>query len=307
MSTITNASMEVDLRLAASLDAALHVLLHDAGTIRNTGALTFLGSINGSGSDTSRIRQAGLDGYDAMLAVADGAAAGTTALHDDHVDIAVARKCILRQITDLATMTGMGAGDISPARLAASVVGEYEKAFMTDVGTAVASFSSTVGTSGADMTVDDYFDALFSLELGSVTGPFYCLLAPRQLADFQESLRAEGGALAFDQSTNAMLNIKGQGFAGSFMGVDIYKSSLMTVAGGNVEGGMWGAGCIGYKTGQIVQPPGAFMTSPDREVVVEFARGAGAASGYTQVLGHAYYGIGVLEQARGVGIVTDAP
>ena len=54
MSTITNASMEVDLRLAASLDAALHVLLHDAGTIRNTGALTFLGSINGSGSDTSR-------------------------------------------------------------------------------------------------------------------------------------------------------------------------------------------------------------------------------------------------------------
>ena len=34
-------------------------------------------------------------------------------------------------------------------------------------------------------------------------------------------------------------------------------------------------------------------------------RGAGAAAGYTQIIGHAYFGMAVLEQARIVGIVTD--
>jgi hypothetical protein len=299
--------METDLRLAACLDAALHVLLHDSGTIKNTGALLYLGSINGSGSDVSRIRFAGLDGYDAMATVADGSAASETALTDASADITVARKCILRQITDLATMTGMGPGDINPATLAASVVGEYNKAFMTDLGTAVAAFSTTVGSTGVDMTVADYYDAVFQLELNSVPGPFYCLLAPRQLADFQSSLRAEGGAAVYNPSTFEMLQIKGETYAGSFLGVDIFKSSNVTTTGADVEGGMWGAGCIGYKTGDIIAPPGAIMTRPERDVVVEFARGPGAASGYTQVLGHAYYGIGILEQGRGVGIVTDKP
>jgi hypothetical protein len=305
--TITSASLETDLRLALCLDAALHVLLHDSATIKNTGAVTYLGSINGSGSDVSQIRFAGLDGTDAMATVTDGAACSATAVSLDSASITVARKCILRQITDLAVMTGMGPGDLNPATLAASVVGEYNKAFMTDLGTAVAAFSTTVGTSGADMTVDDYYDAVFQLELNSVPGPFFCLLAPRQLADFQTGLRAEGGAASSASMTFDMLHIKGEAYAGSFLGVDIWKSSNVTTTGADVEGGMWGVNCIGYKTGDISVPPGAIMTRPERDVVVEFARGPGAASGYTQVLGHAYYGIGILEQARGVGIVTDKP
>jgi len=302
--TITHTSLETDLRLAVTLDTALHVLLHDAASIRDSGSLMYLGSVNGTGSDTSRIRYAGLNGLDAMAVVADGSAASETALTDASVDIAVTRKCILRQITDLATLTGF-ANDINPATLAASVVGEYNTAFNDAVAAAVASAATTVGSSGVDMTVDDYYDAMFQLELNSVPGPYFAMLHPRQIADFQESLRAEGGATQYMQATADMLRIKGQGYAGNFLGVDIYKMSAVDDDGSDREGGMWGFGAIGWKNGIIQTPPGAVMTSPDREVVVEFARGPGAASGFTQIIGHAYFGVSVLEQDRIVGINTD--
>tara|TARA_R110000822_G_scaffold47662_3_gene126250 strand:+ start:666 stop:1583 length:918 start_codon:yes stop_codon:yes gene_type:complete len=304
MAQITEASLITELRLATALDTALHVLLHDAGTIRNTDAISYLGSINGTGAAGSRIREVGLDGYSPMVATADGVAAAATVPTLDEVDITVAKYSILRELTDLANLTGFG-DDINPARLAQSVVGEYESAFMTAVGTMVATASTNVGTSGVNMSVDDYYDAVFQLELNSVPGPYYCLLAPRQLADLQESLRAEGGSTAFNPATAEMLKIKGQGYVGDFAGVSIHKSSLVTDNGTNYEGAMWGIDALGYKTATVKPVPGAIMTSPDREVVVEFNRGAGAAAGYTQIIGHAYFGMSILEQARIVGIVTD--
>jgi len=306
MAQITEASLVTELRLATALDTALHVLLHDAGTIRNTDAISYLGSINGTGAAGSRIREVGLDGYAAMVATADGSAASATVPTLDEVDITVAKYSILRELTDLANLTGFG-DDINPARLARSVVGEYEAAFMTAVGTMIATASTNVGTSGVNMSVDDFYDAIFQLELsgGGVPGPYHCLLAPRQLADLQESLRAEGGSTAFNPATADMLTIKGQGYVGDFAGVSIHKSSRVTDNGTNFEGAMWGVDALGYKTATVKPVPGAIMTSPDREVVVEFNRGAGAAAGYTQIIGHAYFGMAILEQARIVGIVTD--
>ena len=306
MAQITEASLVTELRLATALDTALHVLLHDAGTIRNTDAISYLGSINGTGAAGSRIREVGLDGYgsDIMVSTADGSAATATVPTLAEVDITVGKYSILRELTDLANLTGFG-DDINPARLARSIVGEYEAAFMTAVGTAIATASTNVGSSGVDMSVDDFYDAVFQLELGSVPGPWFCLLAPRQLADFQESLRAEGGSTAFNPATAEMLKIKGQGYVGDFAGVSIHKSSRVTDNSTNYEGAMWGVDALGYKTGNVRPVPGAIMTSPDREVVVEFSRGAGASAGYTQIIGHAYFGMAVLEQARIVGIVTD--
>ena len=54
-------------------------------------------------------------------------------------------------------------------------------------------------------------------------------LSPRQLADFQESLRAEGGALQYQAATADMLQAKGQGFQGRFASVDIYRSATLTM------------------------------------------------------------------------------
>ena len=58
---ILHSGLETDLRLAAALDQGLLVSLTDMATIRNVpGAIDFHGSVNGTGSDTGRLRFVGL-------------------------------------------------------------------------------------------------------------------------------------------------------------------------------------------------------------------------------------------------------
>ena len=196
MTAILQSNLETDLRLASSLAANLRVLLADQASLRTSGAVTFLGSVNGSLTDTLSERFAGLDGYDAFAAASSEASdESSTAMTDASASIAVARMVIRRDISDLAVLTGNGA--INPRRLAASMVGEYEQGFNQLVADAIDDASTDVGSSGVDASISDFFDAIFQLELNSVPGPYFAILHPRQVADLQESLRAEGGAVQY--------------------------------------------------------------------------------------------------------------
>ena len=303
---ILHSNLETDLRLAVALDQSLAITLTDMAGIRKLpGALSFLGTVNGTGSDTSRIRYASLGGADHFAATAVATDEAETALTDTSVDIAVVRAALVRNIGDLAVATGF-AQDINPAVLAADMAASLEGYFNGLVATDIATASTDVGTSTVDMSVDDFYDAIFQLEQSSAPGPYFAMLAPIQFTDFQSSLRSEGGAVQFAPATQAMLAIAGQGLAGSFMGVQIFKSSDVTSAGGNRHGAMWGAGALGYKI--AIANPGNFGGSSVvvrmDELVIEISRDASTA--LTEVVGNAYLGTGVLEQARLVGIVTDA-
>ena len=50
-----------DLRLAKMISQEIKLLLQDSTNLRNSPFLDFVGSINGKGSDTIRVRKAGLD------------------------------------------------------------------------------------------------------------------------------------------------------------------------------------------------------------------------------------------------------
>ena len=305
MPTITHAALETDLRMASVLSQEIALMLADRTSIRTSGAVQYFGSVNGLGSDTKTIRLAGLDGYDTMESVADGAdPSATTSITDASVAIAVSRYALQRDLTDIAELTGMGGADITPQRLAASAVGEAEKCFMDLVATAIATFGTDVGTSGSDATVDDVFSALATLQGASNSGPYYALLAPVQLSDLQSSIRAEAGALQFMSPTQEMLNIKGAGYAGSFLGIDVYTSSQVTDSGGNRHGAIWAAGALGYcdaqpviSYGDVVRPAGSFVT-------VEFERNSSSA--LTEITSSAYLGLSVIQDGMGVGFVTDA-
>ena len=301
---ITNASLIPDLRMASVLDAGLRLLLHDEMSMRNNNSIINLGSINGTGSATSNIRFAGLDGYDEMLSYAETAVVPETVLADASAAIAVGRAAILRNISDLAVITGFSQ-DVDPMRLAQSMVGAYNQYFNSLAGAAIATFTSVVGTAGVDTSVDDYYDAIFALETSSVPGDYYCLLNPVQWANLQESLRGAAGAVSFMDATEEALRIKGQGFMGSFLGVDIFRSDKVVVDGaGDAHGGMWGYGALGFKTGAAANPIGAgAVISPDGSIVVEFERVSAAAT--TQIIGSAYVGLSILEDARGVQIRSD--
>lgn len=303
---ITNANLIPDLRLATALDAALRVILHDEMSLRTTGSILNLGQINGTGSASSTIRYAGLDGVDPFAATAtEVSVVAETPFTDASAQIAVGRCALRRDISDLANITGF-AQDVDPVRLAESMVGGYEQYFNILAGAAINTLATSVGAAGVDMSVDDFYDAMFALEIASVPGPYTCLLSPNQLANLQDSLRAEGGAAQYMPATADMLMIKGQGFQGSFLGIDIYRSDKVLVDGaGDAHGGMWGLGCMGYKTGAVQNPLGGFVTSPNSEIVVEFERVAAAAT--TVIVGHGYLGLSVLEDARGCQIVTDGP
>ena len=308
MATITEPTLQSgDLRLAAVLSQEIALLLADRTSMRNTGAIVNHGLINGQGSDTVKIRKAGLDGYDKFAtAGADGSDVGTPEdLTSSATSLTVARYALRRDLTDLGELSGMGGADITPQRLALSMVGEAEKCFMSLVATAIASFGATdAGSTGVDLSVDDWFDAIRTLQVAGNSGPTFALLHPTQLSDLQNSIRAEAGSIQWVQATQDMLSVKPAGYAGMFAGVEIYTNTEVTATGTtDYNGGMWNAGAIGYVEAAPVGAFGDIVRPGASPLQVEFERDASA--GLTSIVGSYYVGVGIVQDGMGVGIVTD--
>lgn len=293
------------LRLAAMIEAEVRALLSDNASIRQSGALLFAGDVANIGSDAITLRFAGLDGYSAMAAASDGADVSASQLEATTATITVARQALRYDMTDLANLSGLGS-DVSPFRLAESMVGAFEARFMELVCGTFGSFSSSVGTSGVDMSIDDFLDAVFTLELANNPNQIFACLHPRQIADLQASIRNEAAnAIAFNAATHDMLKMLGQGYIGDFLGVQIHKSSYVASSGGNRQGAMFSSGAISYAIGTPAPMVGAGgeVRPAGTPIVVEYQRDA--SKGLTEIIGTAYCGAGIVEQARGVLIATD--
>jgi hypothetical protein len=297
-----------DLRLAKILNNEIQLLLADRFSLRNHPSILNAGNIAGRGSSVLSIPQAGLDGYDLMTAVgAETDAAANVALTDASADITIARYALRREISDLANMTD--SVGLNVERLAADMVGGYEMAVTNAICDTIDGFTATAGTSGVDLSVDDFFSALFTLEQASVATPYVSVLHPVQVTDLQNSIRAEGGALQYIAATQEMLMAKGQGYAGSFLGVDIFKSSKVPTAnaGADRAGAMMGYGAVGMAEGAvrpIAALGGALQFPAGTVIAVEYERNS--AKGLTAITGNAYFGVALLQDSMGVSIITDA-
>lgn len=303
MALITHASMETDLRLAAVLDQEVRALLTDQVQLRKVPGLSIdLGSVNGTGSDTKRVRYAGLDGYDAMTSAGEADVANTS-LTDSSTDVAVVRLALRYDQNDLSNFTGTGNMDINPMRLAASMVGAAEQGWNILLSAVIDDWSVDAVDSAADMTADDFYDATYQLELNSVPGPYFSVLHPRQHADLRDSIRGELGAAQYMEATQEQLVLHGQGYQGTWLGVAIYNSSDVESGAGKREGGMWGQGAIGHATGNPTQIVGGSEVIRSGEVVTEIERDA--SGGLHEIVGNFYTGVAIIEQGRGTGINTD--
>jgi hypothetical protein len=312
MANITNVSLVGDLRLQQMLSQEIKLLITDARNLRNTPFLDFVGSINGMGSDTIRVRKAGLDGYDSFSAFTgtggssnEDSAVSAHALTDGYADILVKRQALMYNITDLANMTGMGA-DIDPFRIAESIAKSYELLFAELTGATVAGFTSAV-TQVSALTVDDFIAAFQTLELAAsgagAPGPYVALLHPEQWQDLQVDIRTESNnALAFAPASFEAMSAKGPGYKGSYLGVDIYTSSHITQSGGSHVGAMWAPGAIGFATGKPAALVGAAESMDMGDVLIEMDRDATRA--LTSVVGHCYVGMGIIDADRGVKLLS---
>jgi hypothetical protein len=144
---ITNNSLVGDLRLAQMISQELKLLISDSVNLRNTPFMDFVGSINGMGSDTIRVRKAFLDGEDGWSEFSggtEGDAVSDKALVDGHVDVVCKRQALAYAITDLASMTGMG-NDLDPFRIAEHIAKSYEARFANLTGALLGGFTAQAG------------------------------------------------------------------------------------------------------------------------------------------------------------------
>ena len=303
---ITNYANLGDLRLSAMIENEVRAIMADQASIRNSGALLFMGDVAGIGSDSLRMRYANWGAATPFATASDGIEVTESTLTPSIVDITVGRSALRYDITDLAAMTGLGM-DIDPFSLAGKMAMSAEARINSIITATFASATNSVGTSGVDMSVDDFYDAMFQLESVSNNGEFYCILHPQQLSDLRDSLRSESNnALAFSPATEEMLNIKGQGFAGRFGGVEIFKSSYVTEATGNKIGAMMSRGAVAYAVGtpRPLAGAGVEIRPAGTPIVIGFQRDE--SKGLTEVVGSLYCGAALTEDDRIVKIVTDA-
>jgi len=302
---ITNNSLLTDLRMANMVSQEIRLFLADSTSLRNTDFMDFVGSINGKGSDTIRVRQAGLDGYaggswTAFTGATEADAVSDTALVDAAWDVTVKRRALQYSISDLASMTGTGSGDLDPFRIAESIARSYDGMFASLTASAFAGFTDVSGVSGAKITIDTFYSAVQKLQNKSgksVPGPYVCVLHPKGFNELQDSARQEDGIVGFTPATYETIKLRGDEYKGSFLGVDIYVSSYVTNDGTNNDQGIWGPGALGFATGapSIV---GAAQVMEMDQVAIEFSRDASKA--VSTVTGHAYLGISIIDQDRGV-------
>ena len=127
------------------------------------------------------------------------------------------------------------------------------------------------------------------------------------VADLQSSIRNETKkAIAFNfPAHHDLLKSLGQGYVGDFMGVQVHKSSFVVDNAGSREGAMFSAGGIAYALGTpvpLAAPNGEIRTvEPPYSWSLSVIRRSA-----TKIVGTAYTGASVVEQARAVQILTDA-
>jgi len=291
------------VRASEILNGLLFETLVDRTDLRTT--LIRLGDVGGSGSDTLKTPTVSFDDPFAAANTNETAAAANTALGIGSVSLSVAQQILVYQLSDKFMITG-GPGNLNMAQIAANMADAYVLRVTDLVCSTAEGFSTDVTAIGA-MDVDNFVAAMAQLEQSSVPGPYSAVLHHKQWTGLQSSLRSETGAVAYAPATYEQIAIKGPGFVGTVMGVDVYSSSSVTDDGTHFNGSMYGLGAMAYVEASPRQAmPGsmaALVTPAGSPVYVEFDRQGDP--GLTQVIGHAFCQVGILEDARGVGVLSD--
>ena len=291
-------------RVARVLSDAIHENLYDPVGLRSLMTMVPFGA---GGSATTNITKVtrGLAAAAASTEVSGGFS--NTLPTTGNYDVTVARYGAVIQPSDLFKITG-GALDVS------YILGMLMQALdltLTDLLCALfANVAGNVGTSGADMTVDDFFDAIYYLNLQNNGAELAAVLHNQQVNDLIESVRGETGALAFRADAQGLLQVPGVGFRGQLAGVAIYQSDSCALANTNADrrGCMFAPGAFSYQLAPVgaMDPmidPADLVFQTD-EMFIERSRDS--ANALTSFLLNFYPGPAEAEALRAVRITTDA-
>lgn len=291
-------------RVARILSQLLHVNLYDPTGLRS---LMHFVPMAGQGSATTNVTKVTRGSVMAAASSETSGGASNTALTTGNYDITVARYLLKMQATDLFRITG-GAIDVD---YVIGILTESLDLTLTDLLCGLfANVSGNVGTSGSDLTSDNIFDAIYTLNLAKNPAGLAAVLHQQQINDLIESLRGETGAMQFRTDVSAMLAPPGVGWRGRLLEVDFYQADSVATAnaGADRQGAMFAAGAFCYQLAPVssmdpmIDPSDVLVGT--EEMWVERSRDAD--NGMTSLIVNSYPGVAEAEDARAVKITTDA-
>jgi len=181
-------------------------------------------------------------------AVSDITTEGTTTLSNVELQttevatISAAAVGILRHVTEHALATNM----LGEAGLLAFITQadgprlcglEVEN----DLAALFSGFSTTVGTSGADLTIANFVEAIARMDTANARGRRVCVLDDQQAFDLRAAVASTSGAVFSQAGAQSVLNANGNGFVGELFGVPIWLTNLTDTdnTGADVVGAMF--------------------------------------------------------------------
>jgi hypothetical protein len=249
-------------------------------------------NLAGRGSPTAAFPQWELDD------VEDVTTEGTTTLSNVELQttevtpVTAAQIGILREVTDFALETNI----FGPDEIKRFIVEDAGRLCMLEVETDLAAlfsgFTASVGTSGADLSVANFLQAIAALDTANARGARVCVLDDQQASDLRLALAASTASVFANAAQNAqtMLNASGTGFMGTLFDVPTYLTNLTTTANTNADvvGAMFIDGTsdpqyAGLGMALLWQPRVKSVLLPDavaEQIAVTMAYGVGRISQY---------------------------
>ena len=165
--------------------------------------------------------------------------------------------------------------------------------------------ATTKGTTGLVLDVDAVWEAIYASQI-ALNSPMggALVLKPKALGELQESLRSEGGAAQYMSATADMLSMKGQMFAGTFAGLDVFSCGSVTDDATDYSNALVFPGAFGYAEADMsrLNGDGAIPVPVGSSIRVEVSRDASKAQ--TAVYARDAVGFAEQEDLRAVEILS---
>ena len=295
-------------RIAKLLAANLHINLFDSQ--QGLRGLMVRHTLTGP-SATLNVAKASMAYTAAAASSETSGGASNTAFSTGNFDLTTARYILRMQPSDLFAMTSAGA-PATVDTLTTALTMAFDQTLASLLTGLFSGVSGNVGTSGADLTANNFFDAIYTLNLANNPRQLAAVLHNQQVNDLIESFRGETGAIQYRSDIQGILGNPGAAYRATVLGVDVYQSDKVPLANANADrqGCMFSEGAFGYTLGdvseiirqQMINPADIIMQSP--EMFIERARDA--ANGLSALFLNMYPAVAEQEDARAVKITTDA-
>ena len=291
-----------DLTISEAMAAEFLFLLEDRADFLMHPALHYAGQP--ASSNVIRVSQLGLGAVDLLAAGTEGTALANTALTDASDDVTVAWYGKVYESSDLAKFAANG--KLDPRLFAQDAAVSVAQTLVNLIAALGSGFSNTVGTSGVNMTIADFTDAITQLEISKAEGARLAVLHHRQYGDLRTDSLSLGGAAQFRLDSQGLVQTAMSQNRGQLFGVDVFSTGRVPTANAGADR----AGMM-FTKGGVLWADGNIQTDGDPNIVnlggrAAFERVRTGKAGLTAYVTHAFLGVAEGIDEAGVGIITDA-